>query len=163
MGPWREDMLCAISVSQMRVATKNQGTFVLKQLLKGRSDSCNSRNRFSHFFMSLFFSLASKILTHPSAPTPSSFLWYVWVFSKVVDLGVRSSVTNWSSKNDRPLGSDLGRQLVAFDQWMWNITMLWTCWITLYKVETHKPPLMVRGQEVDVRVTECLGVGRQRK
>lgn len=55
-------MLCAISVSQMRVATSNQGMSVLKWVLTGRSDSCNSRNRYTHFFMSLFFHLLQKLL-----------------------------------------------------------------------------------------------------
>lgn len=62
IGPWRKNMLCAISVSQMRVATSNQGMSVLKWVLTGRSDSCNSRNRYTHFFMSLFFHLLQKLL-----------------------------------------------------------------------------------------------------
>lgn len=67
-------MLYAISVSPMRVATSNQGTSVLKWLLSGRSDGYNRRNRYSYFFMSLFFLLASNISTHSFAPTPSLFV-----------------------------------------------------------------------------------------
>lgn len=55
-------MLYAISVSPIRVATSNQGTSVLKWLLTGRSDCSNSRNRYSHFFISPFFYLLQKFL-----------------------------------------------------------------------------------------------------
>ena len=62
VGPQRENTLCAIGVSQMKVAPSNQGTSVLNWCLMGRSDGCNSRSRYPHFFMSPFFRLLQKFL-----------------------------------------------------------------------------------------------------
>lgn len=64
MGPLREDMLCAIPVSQMRVAAGNQDTSVLKQLLKGRSGVMvvTGERGISILFMSPSLHLPQKFL-----------------------------------------------------------------------------------------------------
>lgn len=80
MGPSRE-ISCVPSSFINEVATSNQDTYVLKQLLKGRSDDCNSRDKYSQSPHISPSALASNSLPCSFYPDPI-IVWYVWEFGK---------------------------------------------------------------------------------
>lgn len=93
IGPWRKNMLCAISVSQMRVATNNQGMSVLKWVLtEGVMVVTAERDIPTSLCLSFFICFKNSYLSF--YPYHIIFCRYVWVFSKQVISG-REKLSYW--------------------------------------------------------------------